>query len=301
MSRTNDPRKARAGPSQSAPTADHDPPVVSASPAPAYQASQGPTGVAPVGPRPRLRGYTLVGVGGTTDLVDMSGSVVHTWKVGTNPSSWPNGHVLDARQGHPAGSEGSSNSTGTATSVWAVHRRRARTTRRTTTSCASTTRSSTPNHVVHRQRHHQPNAQALAAAPTRHGPKDADKAQVTPSVEVDASGNGRVGVVVPGPPRAGRQRDMAELRGAGKTVAERAGAAGRQPPRGARFQDWLHCNSMDYTGAGPGRDQRRGREFYVIDHGGTVVAGRPRERGERRLPLPARCCPRDERPPWSIT
>jgi len=156
-------------------------------PGPAYQASQGPTELLLWDPARAFGGYTLFGVGGTTYLVDMSGSVVHTWKVGTNPKLLPNGHVLDAAKDDPSGFGGFPRTRLGRNVVWQSPRR-ARTTRRTTTSCASTTRSSTPTPRCTSPTSPSPTRRPCRGLRPAMAPKDADKAQVDAVVEVDASG-----------------------------------------------------------------------------------------------------------------
>ncbi len=64
--------------------------------------------------------------------------------------------------------------------------------------------------------------------------------------------------------------------GAGKKISSNPGRINLNLPGRPVRSNWLHCNSLDYS---PTLDQivvncQEG-EFYVIDHGGTFVAGNP--------------------------
>jgi hypothetical protein len=69
----------------------------------AYERLQGPTELLYWDKTNAYNGYTLFGSHGTTYLIDMSGQVIHTWRLGTNPRFLDNGHILDASKDDPSG------------------------------------------------------------------------------------------------------------------------------------------------------------------------------------------------------
>ncbi len=250
--------------------------LLSTTTAAAYQASQGPTELLFWDPSTAFEGYTLFAAQGTTYLVNMSGSVVHSWKFGTNPKLLANGHVLDASQNNPSGFPGFQEADWDGNVVWQYTEKR--------TDYA-------PHHDFIRI--HNPklnadttmyianrtitNAQALAAgADPARAPKDADKAQVDAVVEVDSTGTvvwewWFLDHLVQDANAA-----WPNYVGAGKTVAAAPGRLDVNLPGRPLAKDWLHCNGMDYNQE---LDQvvvnAVGGEFYVIDHGGTFVVGDP--------------------------
>ncbi len=245
-----------------------------AAPVSAYQAMQGPTQLLFWDKTAAFNGYTLFAAHGRTYLVDMQGNLVHTWNFGTNPKLQPDGHIVDAAKDDPSGFGGFVELDWDGNTVWQYNETRADYAphhdflRIFNKKLGANTTMYIANRTITQ-------SQALAAgADPKNGPYDG--AQVDAIVEVDMSGkivwewwffdhmvqddNASWGNYV----------------GAGKTVAAAPGRldvnlAGR-PLR----KDWLHCNSMDYNAD---LDQvvinAVGGEFYVIDHGGTFVAGDP--------------------------
>lgn len=72
----------------------------------AFERLQGPTELIYWDKEHAFQGYTLFASHGTTYLIDMSGQVVHTWKLGTNPHLLENGNLLDASRDDPSGFQG---------------------------------------------------------------------------------------------------------------------------------------------------------------------------------------------------
>ncbi len=252
--------------------------LLSAPAASAYQASQGPSEVLAWNPALAFEGYTLFAAHGPsaslTYLIDMSGSVVHTWNVGTNPKLLSNGHILDASKDDPSGFGGFEEVDWDSNVVWQYTEKRS-------------------DHAPHHDfiRVHNPkldadttmyianvtmtNAQALAVgADPANAPYDG--AQADAVVEVDASGTvvwewWFLDHLV--------QDDNAawpNYAGAGKTIANAPGRLDVNLPGRPLRKDWLHCNSLDYN---EGLDQvvinTVQGEFVVVDHGGTFVVGDP--------------------------
>ncbi|MHC4718473.1 MAG: hypothetical protein ACYS5V_15995, partial [Planctomycetota bacterium] len=72
----------------------------------AYETLQGPTELRCWNKEKAYNGYTLFGAHGTAWLIDMEGSLVRTWRMGTNPRFLDNGNLLDATRDDPSGFQG---------------------------------------------------------------------------------------------------------------------------------------------------------------------------------------------------
>ena len=90
----------------------------------AYERLQGPTELLFHDQDKACAGYTMFGVGSRTYLLDMSGRVVHTWPVGTNPHLLDNGHILDASKDDPSGFQGFQEVDWDGKTVWEYTERR---------------------------------------------------------------------------------------------------------------------------------------------------------------------------------
>ena len=219
-------------------------------------------------------GYTFFGAFGTAYLIDMEGKVVHTWPAGQNPKLLPDGHVLSSDRDAQAKLPRIQEVDWDGKVVWQYVEKRA---------------DYNPHHDAIRIFNKKLNApttvfianrtitqeQAIAAgADPKNGPYNG--AQVDALVEVDMKGNiiwewwfFNHGI-----------QDMDATKpnyvGAGKTIADYPGRLDLNLPGRPLRRDWLHCNSLEYN---PDLDQLvtssvQG-EIYVIDHGGTFVAGNP--------------------------
>lgn len=219
-------------------------------------------------------GYTLFAAKGKTYLVDMLGCVVHTWNLGTNPHLLDDGHILDAASDDPSGFSGFKELDWNGSTVWSYLE-----TRSTYVPHHDFTRIYNPKlqawttlYLANRTITH---TQAIAAGcDPANGPYDG--AQADAIVEVDTSGNVvwewcffDHGI---------QDVDAAKSNyvGSGKTLADYPGRIDLNLPGRPLRANWLDCNSLDYNDT---LDQivvcaTRG-EFYVIDHGGTFVAGDP--------------------------
>jgi hypothetical protein len=240
----------------------------------AYERLQGPTELLFYDKDKAFDGYTLFGVSGRTYLLDMKGSVVHTWPLGTNPHLQDNGNVLDASKDDPSGFGGFREVDWDGKTVWEHAERR---------------EGYAPHHDFLRIFNRKLNApttlyianraitneQAIAAgADPKNGPYV--DGQMDAVVEVDMQGkvvwewwffDHVVQDVDPA---------KADYVGSGKKIADYPGRININMPGRPLKRDWLHCNSVDY-------DSESGRivinsvqgELYVIDHDGTFVVGDP--------------------------
>jgi len=238
----------------------------------AYEALQGPTELLYWDKTSTYNGYTWFGVRGTTYLVDMEGRVVHTWPVGTNPHLLPNGNVLDASKDDPSGFGGFTEVDWSGSNVWSYTETRT-------------------NYLPHHDfiRIYNPKLgtnttlyianktvtsnQCIAAGCDPANGRNYTNAQMDAIVEVDKAGNivwewwffdHAVQSLDPG-----KSNYVSN-------IADYPGRIDMNIPGLPVQRDWLHCNSIDYNQA---LDQIvinsvRG-EFYVIDHGGTFIAGSP--------------------------
>jgi hypothetical protein len=244
-------------------------------PARAYETLQGPTELRYWDESRAYAGYTLFAAAGKTYLVDMSGKLVHAWdKVGTNPHLLDDGSLLDATKDDPSGFAGfqvvdwSGNVTWSYTESRAAYAPHHDFTRIHNPKLGADTTLYIANRTIT-----QAEALAAGADPSK-GPYDGS--QMDTLVEVDASGavvwewrffDHVVQDLDPSKPNHV---------GAGKAIKDWPGRINLNMPGNPLRKDWLHCNSLDYHEA---LDQivinSVQGEFYVIDHGGTFVAGDP--------------------------
>ncbi|MCK6685863.1 MAG: aryl-sulfate sulfotransferase, partial [Thermoanaerobaculia bacterium] len=219
-------------------------------------------------------GYNFFGVGGTTYLLDMEGRVVHTWPIGTNPHLLPDGSVLDASTDDPSGFGTFKQVSWDGTTVWTYKETRS---------------TYHPHHDFARIWNPKLKAYTtlfiankdltyaqLVAAGADPSRTPSSGAQIDAIVEVDASGT----VVwewfffdhVVQDYDASKPNHV----GTGKTVSDYPGKLNINLPGHNLKNDWLHCNSLDYNSTLDRVviNSVQG-EFYVIDHGGTFVAGDP--------------------------
>ena len=241
----------------------------------AYERLQGPTELLYWDKTNACNGYTLFGSHGTTYLIDMSGQVVHTWRLGTNPRFLDNGNILDASKDDPSGFQGFVEVDWDGKMVWeytekrenyAPHHDWVRTFNRKLNAW-------TTMYIANKSISHE---QAIAAgADPRKGPYEGG--QMDTVVEVDMNGNvvwewwffdHVVQDVDPAKPN---------YVGEGKKVSDYPNRINLNMPGKPLKRDWLHCNSMDYNAE---LDQvvvnSVQGELYVIDHGNTFVPGDPK-------------------------
>jgi hypothetical protein len=240
----------------------------------AYDALTGPTELLYWNPAKAQNGYTFFGVGGTTYLIDMEGRVVHTWPVGNNPHLQDDGGVLDTTTNDPSGFGGFRIVDWDGRQVWQYTERRS---------------NYHPHHdflriynpklkaytVLYIANRDYTAAECIAAgANPQQVPLSG--AQLDTIVEVDASGT----VVWEWRFFDHLVQDLDPAKpnhvGAGKTIADHPGRLNINLAGHPLKGDWLHLNSVDYN---PALDQvvfnSVQGEFYIVDHGGTFVAGDP--------------------------
>lgn len=249
--------------------------ALSAGAAAGYEVFQGPTEVLYWDKTQTADGYTFFGVRGTSYLIDMEGRVVHTWPIGTNPHLLDNGHVLDASADDPSGYGGFKEVDWNGTAVW---------------SNTETRTGYVPHHdfirifnpklgtntTMYIANKYYTSNQCIAAGCDPSFANNYTNAQMDTIVEVDLSGN----IVWEWAFFDHLIQDLypakSNYAGSGKTVADYPGRLNANIQGLPVQRDWLHCNSIDYNQA---LDQVvinsvRG-ELYVIDHGGTFIAGNP--------------------------
>ena len=244
-------------------------------PALAYEVTQGPTELLYWDSNVTCNGYTWFGVRGTTYLVDMEGRVLHTWPVGTNPHVLTNGNVLDASRDDPSGFGGLTEVDWNGSNVW---------------SCTEARTNYVPHHDFVRIHNPELGAdttlyianktvtsnQCIAAGCNPANGRSYTNAQMDAIVEVSQAG----AVVWEWWFYDHLVQDFDATKsnyvGAGKTIADHPGRLNANLPGRPVQRDWLHCNSIDFNEA---RDEivinSVGGELYVIDHGGTFIAGNP--------------------------
>ncbi|MFO0756549.1 MAG: aryl-sulfate sulfotransferase [Byssovorax sp.] len=249
--------------------------LVSAGSARGYEALQGPTELRFWDKARAYSGYTLFAAAGKTYVIDMAGRLTHTWdKAGTNPHLLDDGSILDATKDDPSGFSGFQVVDWDGNVTWSYTEKRP---------------GYSPHHdfvPIYNPKLEQrtvlfianksiTQAEALAAgADPAKGPYDG--AQLDTIVEVDTSGTVvwewrffDHGVQDIDPSKANHV-------GAGKAIKDYPGRIDLNMPGNPLRKDWLHCNSLDYNQA---LDQvvinSVHGEFYVIDHGGTFIAGDP--------------------------
>lgn len=241
----------------------------------AYERLQGPTELLFWDKDKTFNGYTLFAAHGTTFLIDMSGQVVHTWRVGTNPRLLENGHLLDASKDDPSGFQGFLEVDWDGKVVWEYTEKRDSYAPHHDWVRIFNKKLNTPTtlYIANKSITHE---QAIAAgADPRNGPYEGGEMDAI--VEVDMGGNivwewWFFDHVVQNVDPA-----KANYVGAGKTIADYPGRININLPGRPLKRDWLHCNSMDYNAE---LDQIVTNsvqgELYVIDHGGTFVPRDPK-------------------------
>jgi hypothetical protein len=217
-------------------------------------------------------GYTLFGAAGKSYLIDMTGRLVHTWPIGTNPRLLDNGHLLDAATDDPSGFAGFKELDWDGNVIWQYRETRSNYaphhdfTRIFNQKLGAYTTLYIANKTV-------TNEQCLAAGCD---PANAPYtgAQMDAIVEVDMQGNivwewwffdHVVQDIDP---------TKANYVGTGKTIADYPGKLNLNLPGRPVRRDWLHCNALDYN-ASLGQiviNSVQG-EFYVIDHDNTFISG----------------------------
>ena len=239
----------------------------------AYEAFQGPTEVLYWDTAKTADGYTFFGVHGITYLIDMQGRVVHTWPVGTNPHLLDDGSVLDASTDDPSGFGGFKQVSWAGSIVWSNMETRANYVPHhdfvrifnpkigTNTTLYIANKTITSNECI-----------AIGCNPA--AASFYTNAQMDAIIEVDMGGT----IVWEWDFANHLIQDFDATKsnyvGSGKTIADYPGRLNVNIPGLPVQRDWLHCNSIDYNQT---LDQIaissvRG-EFYIIDHGGTFVAG----------------------------
>lgn len=241
----------------------------------AYERLQGPTELLLWDKDKAYNGYTLFAAHGRSYLIDMSGQVVHTWRIGTNPRLLDNGHLLDASKDDPSGFAGFMELDWDGHVVWEYTEKRPDYAPHHDWVRIFNKKLNAPTtlYIANKSISHE---QAIAAgADPRKGPYR--EGQMDAIVEVDMQGNvvwewwffdHVVQDVAP---------DKANYVGESKKISDYPGRININMPGRPLKRDWLHCNSMDYNAE---LDQvvinSVQGELYVIDHGGTFVAGDPK-------------------------
>jgi len=239
-----------------------------------YQAFQRTTGTQYWDATSAYAGYTFLDAAGTSYLIDMDGTVIHTWPTGADPRLLPSGSVLDwttGPSGEPTGLKevGWDGSTGWqyAESRSAYHPHGS--------FCRIFDPKLNAYATLYLANKDLTAAQCLAAGCDPASAPFAG-AQVDTIVEVDLSGNivwewcfwdHAVQTV---------DATKANYAGSGKTIADYPGKINLNLPGRPLCSNWLDCNSIDYNAS---LDQivvnSRQGEFYLIDHGNTFLAGNP--------------------------
>lgn len=239
----------------------------------AYEAFQGPTELLFWDTNRTDNGYTLFGVRGTTYLIDMEGRVVHTWPIGTNPHLLDDGGILDASTDDPSGFGGFKQVNWSGSVVWTYTEKRTNYVphhdfvRIYNPKLGTNTTLYIANKTI-------PSNLCVAAGADPANGRNYTNAQMDVIVEVDMASN----IVWEWSFFDHMIQDFDATKsnyvGAGKTIADYPGRLNINLPGRPVQRDWLHCNSIDYN---PSLDQivinSVGGEFYIIDHGGTFIAG----------------------------
>ena len=240
----------------------------------AYERLQGPTELIYRDRTATYDGYTLFGTRGTTYLLDMEGCVVHTWPVGINPRLLDNGNILDATGGDINGFTGLKEVAWNGADTWSYTETRTNYyphhdfLRIYNKKLGTNTTLYIANKAI--------SSNQCIAAGCNSSNSTCANVTVDAIVEVDAAGN----VVWEWCFFDHGIQDFSAVRtnyvGAGKSITNYPGRINLNLPGRPLTNDWLHCNSIDYS---TNLDQivvtAEGGEFYVIDHGNTFVAGDP--------------------------
>jgi hypothetical protein len=218
-------------------------------------------------------GYNLFAAEGKTYLMDMQGRVVNTWPLGTNPRLLESGNLLDVAA-NASDCNGFVEVDWNGETVWQYYE-----TRSTYHPHDDFVRIFNPKlnayTTLYIANKDLTNAQCIAAGcDPADGPYT--DAQVDAVVEVDMSGN----VVWEWCFFDHAIQDVDPARanyvGSGKTISSYPGKINLNLPGRPVRSNWLHCNSIDYNQS---LDQivinSEQGEFYIIDHGGTFIAGNP--------------------------
>ena len=238
-----------------------------------YQALQRATGLQYLDATRALAGYTLFAAGGTSWLIDLQGRVVHTWPLGTNPRLLDNGHLLDIAT-NSASATSFKELDWDGNLVWEYYE-----TRTSYRARGDFVRAVDPklNAAVtfYLASKTLTTAQCIAAGcNATNGPYDGAETDVI--VEIDAAGK----VVWEWSFFDHGVQDVdatkANYVGAGKKISDFPSRLNLNLPGRPVRSSWPNSNSLDFN---PTLDQlvvnSEQGEFYVIDRGGTFVAGDP--------------------------
>jgi len=241
----------------------------------AYEALRGPTEMRYWDRDKAYNGYTLFSARGVSYLIDMNGSVVQTWKIGTTPRLLDNGNLLDASRDDPSGFQGFKELDWNGKVAWQYTEKRAGyfPHHDWVRIYNKKLKAYTTLYIANRSLTHD---QAIAAGcDPRNGPYRG--AQMDAIIEIDMAGN----VVWEWWFFDHVVQDIDATKtnyvGTGKTIADYPGRINLNLPGRPVKRDWLHCNSLDYN-AELGQiviNSVQG-EFYVIDHDKTFVPGDPK-------------------------
>lgn len=219
-------------------------------------------------------GYTLFAAKGKTYLIDMEGYVINQWNLGTNPRLLDNGDLLDATKSDPSGFGGFRELDWSGATVWEYAEKRS---------------NYFPHHDWTRIYNKQLNvattlyianknltkAEAIAAGAN---PATVSDTVVQMDAIVEVNNAGTVVWEWWFFDHMVQDFDAAKPNyvGAGKKISDYPGRLNINLTGVPLRKDWLHCNSIDYNDS---LDHivinSVAGELYIIDHGGTFVAGDP--------------------------
>jgi hypothetical protein len=239
----------------------------------AYTAMQRATGLQYWDMANAYSGYNLFAAGGHTYLTDMQGHVVNAWRLGTNPRLLDSGNLLDTTV-NSSGNVGFKELDWDGNVAWQYYE-----TRSTYHPHDDFKRIFNPNlnawTTIYIACKDITNDQCIAAGCDPADAPYAD-AQVDAIVEVDMSGNIVWEWCFFDHAIQDVDSTKANYVGTGKTISSYPGKINLNLPGRPIRSNWLHCNSIDYNQS---LDQvvinSEQGEFYIINHGGTFVAGNP--------------------------
>jgi len=218
-------------------------------------------------------GYTLFGAGGKSYLIDMEGSIVNIWHLGTNPRLLDNGNLLTGAGDPPRLFQRFRELDWSGNCIWEY---------------TETREGYNPHHDFRRIFNKKLNANTTMYIANREisrdeaialgcKPDNANDGSIDTIIEVDMDGN----IVWEWRFADHFVQDIDPTNkmnyvGKGKGISDYPGRLNINLPGSPLRGDWLHCNSMDYNAeldqmvinSAPG-------EFYVIDHGNTFIPGDP--------------------------